>query len=339
MHMKGTSILVTGGTGSFGSVVVERLLKDKKTERVVVFSRDEKKQHDMRVRYQDEPRLEFVVGDVRDVTALKSAMRGIDFIFHAAALKQVPTGEFFPMEVVRTNVLGTENVFNEAEAAGVKKVILLSTDKAVYPINAMGMTKALAEKLMASHAVRSQGTVFCAVRYGNVAASRGSVIPLFVAHIKQGQDLPVTVPQMTRFLLSLEDAVDLVELAMVKGEQGDTFIKKSPAATVEDLAAALITLFHSESKMRIVGIREGEKLHELLAHHIELGRAEDLTTHFRIRSAHGFDYESYFEQLKGKRKDIPDYSSDTAQRLSVQEIQAFLKSLPYIREELAASGR
>lgn len=336
---RGKKTLVTGGTGSFGSVVVERMLRDKATERVVVFSRDEKKQHDMRQKYRNEKRLEFVVGDVRDVSALKPAMRDIDSVFHAAALKQVPTGEFFPMEVVRTNILGTENVFNEAEAAGVAKVVLLSTDKSVHPINAMGMTKALAEKLMASHAVRSKDTVFCAVRYGNVAASRGSVIPLFVEHIKAKKDLPVTIPHMTRFLLSLDDAVDLVELAMLKGQQGDTFIKKSPASTVEDLATALLGLFDSKNRMQIVGIREGEKLHELLAHHIELGRAEDLGTHFRIRSAHGFNYESYFEQHKGRRTDMPDYSSGTAERLTVPQIQEFLKSLRYIRDELAAIGR
>lgn len=331
----GANVLITGGTGSFGSAVVDRLIKDKKVGRLVIFSRDEKKQHDMRVKYRDEKRLDFVVGDVRDRTAVRSALRGIDTVFHAAALKQVPTGEFFPMEVIRTNVLGTENVFAEAEEAGVKKVVLLSTDKSVNPINAMGMTKALAEKLMAAHALHASKTVYCAVRYGNVAASRGSVIPLFVEHIQAKKDLPVTVPHMTRFLLSLEDAVDLVELAMQRGEQGDTFIKKSPAATVEDLASALLTLFGSKSKMRIVGIREGEKLHELLAHHMELGRAEDLGTHFRIRSAHGFDYESYFEQQKGRLKDLPDYSSATATRLTVPQIVAFLKTLPYIRAQLA----
>lgn len=332
--MKKTTTLVTGGTGSFGSVVVERLLNDASTERVIVFSRDEKKQHDMRIKYRDNAKLEFVVGDVRDVSALRPALRSADYVFHAAALKQVPTGEFFPMEVVRTNILGTENVLTEAEGAGVKKVVLLSTDKSVHPINTMGMTKAIAEKLMASHALRSQGTVFCAVRYGNVAASRGSVIPLFIDQIKAGKDLTVTVPHMTRFLLSLDDAADLVELAMKKGEQGDTFIKKSPAATVEDLATALIELFGSKSKMKVVGIREGEKLHELLAHHIELGRAEDLGTHYRIRSAHGFDYRGYFEKAEGKRKDIPDYSSGTAGQLSVPQIKAFLKTLSYVQEEL-----
>ena len=327
-------VLITGGTGSFGHTAVERFLKRPEVEKVTVFSRDEKKQHDMRHEFRDNEKLTFVVGDVRDRDALWHVMRSADVVFHAAALKQVPTGEFFPWEMVKTNVLGSHNVADVAEQAGVGRVIFLSTDKAVHPINAMGMSKALAEKTMTAFSRIAQRTVFCAVRYGNVAASRGSVIPLFVECIKAQRPLPITVPHMTRFLLSLDDAVDLVELAVDKGEQGNIFIKKSPAATVQDLAVAIKELFESDVPITTVGIREGEKIHEILAHNLEVMNAEDLGGFFRIRTDNTFDYQKYFEE---SGKDLPEkehYASNTTHQLSVGEIKEFLLTLPYIQEEL-----
>ena len=328
-------ILVTGGTGSFGHAVTDRLLKRKDVKEIVVFSRDEEKQHRMRLEYHDNPKLTFVVGDVRDRDAVQHVMmRGIDVIFHAAALKQVPTGEFFPWEIVKTNILGTHNVADIADRAGVKKMVLLSTDKSVHPINAMGMSKALAEKTMTAYAHIAKKTVFCAVRYGNVAASRGSVIPVFVERIKQGKPIPVTVPYMTRFMLSLDDAVDLVELAVDKGQQGDTFIKKSPAATIEDLAQALLEIFGADLPVKIVGIREGEKIHEILAHDMELMRAEDMGTHYRIKTSLKYDYEAYFEKSTGDKPVYEPYSSGSTERLTIPQLKKFLLKLPYIQKEL-----
>lgn len=327
-------ILVTGGTGSFGHTAVTRFLKRSDVERVIVYSRDEKKQHDMRHEFKDDDRLTFVVGDVRDRDALWRLMRGIDVVFHAAALKQVPTGEFFPWEMIKTNVLGSHNVADVAENVGVGRVIFLSTDKAVHPVNAMGMSKALAEKTMTAFSRIAQSTIFCAVRYGNVAASRGSVIPLFVECVKARKPLTITVPHMTRFLLSLDDAVNLVELAMDKGKQGNIFIKKSPAATVQDLAVAVKELFKSDVPLTIIGIREGEKIHEILAHNLEIMGAEDLGDFFRIRTDRTLDYQKYFEE---GGKDLPEeghYASNTTQQLTVPEIKEFLLSLPYIQEEL-----
>jgi UDP-glucose 4-epimerase len=328
-----TKILITGGTGSFGGTMVRSLLKDKKISEIIVFSRDEKKQHDMRHEISSS-KLRFVVGDVRDKDAIFDALHGVDYVFHAAALKQVPTGEFFPMELVKTNILGTQNVLDSAEAQGVKKVICLSTDKAVYPINAMGMTKAMVEKLMVAKSRRNRGTIFCAVRYGNVMASRGSVIPLFVDKMRRGEDLTITVAEMTRFMLSLTDAIDLVHFALKHGEQGDIFIKKAPAATVETLTEALLSIFNSKSKMKSVGIREGEKIHETLAHQMELAHAEDMGDYFRVINRPGFDYESFYS--KGKKPNIKgDYTSDAAKRLSRKEMEKMLLSLDYIKEELA----
>lgn len=330
-------ILVTGGTGSFGHAVADRLLKREDVKEVRVFSRDEEKQHHMRQEYLSNGKLVFMVGDVRDRDALRHAIRGVDVVFHAAALKQVPTGEFFPWEIVKTNILGTHNVADIAEMEGVGRMVLLSTDKAVQPINAMGMSKALAEKTMTAFARIAQKTVFCAVRYGNVAASRGSVIPLFVEHIKQGKPLPITVPHMTRFMLSLDDAVDLVELAVAKGEQGDIFIKKSPAAAIGDLATALLDIFKSSVPVSVVGIREGEKIHEILAHDLELMHAEDLGTHFRVRTHKKYDYENYFEGSGGRQpKALVSYSSEATERLTVPQIKEFLLKLPYIQKELKA---
>jgi UDP-glucose 4-epimerase len=257
----------------------------------------------------------------------------VDYIFHAAALKQVPTGEYFPAELVATNILGTQNVLDAAEENNVKKVVLLSTDKAVYPINAMGMSKGIAEKLIFANARESSGTIFCAVRYGNVMASRGSVIPLFIEYIKNNKPLTVTDPNMTRFLLSLDDALELVLLAIQKGDQGDLFIKKAPAATIGDLTQALINIFKSKSKINVVGVRVGEKIHETLATQLELARAEDLGTHFRIRPEDYLDYNSFIS--RGVVKTIEnDYTSENTKRLSVKEIEKLLLSLDYIKREL-----
>lgn len=334
--MKAKRVLITGGTGSFGHAAVRRFLERSSVEEVVVFSRDEKKQHDMRQEYRDNPKLTFVVGDVRDRDTLRHALNGIDVVFHAAALKQVPTGEFFPWEMVKTNVIGMHNIADISDQMGVSKVVLLSTDKAVMPVNAMGMSKALAEKTMTAYSRIAHKTVFCAVRYGNVAASRGSVIPLFIDSIKAGQPLPITVPTMTRFMLSLEDAVNLVELAVDKGQQGNIFIKKSPACTIGDLAQALLEIFDSSVGVKTVGIREGEKIHETLAHDLELMQAEDLGDYFRIQTTKEYDYTSYFKESSHKKKHAApqSYTSHTTQQLSVEETKQFLLSLPYVQKEL-----
>lgn len=325
-------ILITGGTGSFGGTMIHSLLNDSRISEIVVFSRDEKKQHDMRHNIPS-PKLRFVIGDVRDKNSVMDVMRSVDYVFHAAALKQVPTGEFFPMELVQTNIIGTQNIFDAAETHGVKKVILLSTDKAVYPINTMGMTKAIAEKLMTAKSRRNQNTIFCAVRYGNVMASRGSVIPLFIDQIKQGKNITMTHPKMTRFMLSLPNAINLVNFALEHGQQGDIFIRKSPASTVEILSKALIEIFDSTAGVEIIGIREGEKIHETLAHQIELAKAEDMGDYFRVINRPEFDYDSYFN--KGKKVQIQgDYSSDKTQQLSLEETKKLLLSLDYIQDEL-----
>ncbi len=325
-------VLITGGTGSFGGTMTHSLLDDPKISEITIFSRDEKKQHDMRHNIPS-PKLKFVIGDVRDKNSVLDAMYGIDYVFHAAALKQVPTGEFFPMELVQTNIVGTQNVFDAAEAHAVKKVVLLSTDKAVYPINTMGMTKAIAEKLMIAKSRRNRDTIFCAVRYGNVMASRGSVIPLFIDRIKQGKSLTVTHPEMTRFMLSLPNAINLVHFALEHGQQGDVFIRKSPASTVDVLSKALLEIFNSKVSIEIIGIRDGEKIHETLAHQIELAKAEDMGDYFRVINRPGFDYDSYFN--KGNKAQIQgDYSSDKTQQLSLEETKKLLLSLDYIQGEL-----
>jgi UDP-glucose 4-epimerase len=323
------SILITGGTGSFGNAAVRHFLKDKNIERLVIFSRDEKKQHDMRHQV-DSPKVEFIVGDVRDRDAVLSAVDGIDYIFHAAALKHVPTGEFFPMEMVRTNILGTENLLHASEAKGVKNFVLLSTDKAVYPINMMGISKATAEKLVGAYARKSHGTIFTAVRYGNVMASRGSVIPLFIDCIKSGKSLPITDPSMTRFLLSLEDSIDLVKLAIKKGKQGDLFVKKAPAATIGDIAQALLTIFNAENRIKFIGVRAGEKIHETLATQLELSHSQDLSTHYRIMDVALSGYADFYD--KGSRVYIAgDYTSENTERLTLKEVEKTLRSLPYVQ--------
>lgn len=327
-----TRVLITGGTGSFGNTVARRFLKNNEISEVIVFSRDESKQHTMRQHLPDK-KLSFVVGDVRDYDAIRRATKGVDVIFHAAALKHVPTGEFFPMELVKTNILGTENVLRAAEENNVKRCVLLSTDKAAYPVNVMGMSKALAEKLVGCHARETKNTIFCSVRYGNVMASRGSVIPVFVEAIKAGREITVTDPNMTRFLLSLEDAVDLVELAVAKGERGDLFIKKAPAATVADIAQAVKNIFNSNAEIKIIGVRAGEKIHETLATQLELANAQDLGDYYRIRDLALLDYDEFFTE--GTIEKVgQDYTSANTERLSLEQVTALIRELPYIQAEL-----
>ena len=329
------TLLITGGTGSFGNTVLNRFLGSS-IRRIVIFSRDEKKQEDMRVALRN-PKVQFCIGDVRDYGSISQAMRGVDYVFHAAALKQVPSCEFFPMEAVRTNVIGTENVINAAIEHGVGRVVLLSTDKAVYPINAMGISKALAEKVLVAKA-RTQpdgGTVLCATRYGNVMASRGSVIPLFVEKIKAGQPLTVTDPKMTRFLMSLEDSVDLVMHAFEHGQQGDIFVQKAPASTIEDLAAALNQMFNGNGAIKIIGTRHGEKLYESLVSREEMAKAEDMGRYYRIPADNrDLNYDKFILEGEPGANEVDDYTSHNTERLTVPQIQKLLLTLNYIREEL-----
>jgi UDP-N-acetylglucosamine 4,6-dehydratase len=330
-------LLITGGTGSFGNTVLKRFLSTEVRE-IRIFSRDEKKQEEMRLALNNS-KLKFYIGDVRDYAGCHQAMKGVDYVFHAAALKQVPSCEFYPMEAVRTNVLGTENVMNAATANGVKRVVVLSTDKAVYPINAMGISKAMAEKLMVAKS-RTQlpgETVLCATRYGNVMASRGSVIPLFVSQIREGKQLTVTDPNMTRFLMSLEDSVDLVLYAFEHGEQGDIFVQKAPASTVADLAMAVGELFHSSSPVKIIGTRHGEKLYESLISREEMAHANDMGGYYRIPADNrDLNYEKYFTEGERQIADHDDYTSHNTERLDVAQVKALLLKLDYIQEELDA---
>ena len=331
-------ILITGGTGSFGNDTVETILNDYHPKELRIFSRDEKKQYDMRNRLKS-PILKFLIGDVRDKDSISQAMREVDFVFHAAALKQVPTCEFFPMEAVKTNILGTNNVLDLAEENGVKKVVVLSTDKAVYPINAMGMTKALLEKVMLAKARISNGnTIFCGVRYGNVLCSRGSVIPLFMEQMQNNKNLTVTNPDMTRFLLPLPLAVDLVLYALDRGDNGDVLIRKSPASTMGTLAQAMIELFNYRKGMQVIGIREGEKTHETLVTREELIRAADHGDYFKIKNFEKLDYGKFFNE--GKFSDFPKdgYTSENTQRLSLDETKDLLLSLKEIRSALKYAG-
>jgi UDP-glucose 4-epimerase len=330
-------LMITGGTGSFGQTVLNRFLATEVRE-IRIFSRDEKKQEEMRIAL-NHPKLKFYIGDVRDYDSISQAMKGVDYVFHAAALKQVPSCEFYPMEAVRTNVLGTENVMNAATANGVKRLVVLSTDKAVYPINAMGISKAMAEKLMVAKA-RTQlddETVLCATRYGNVMASRGSVIPLFVSQIQEGRPLTVTDPNMTRFLMSLEDSVDLVLYAFEHGNQGDIFVQKAPASTVADLAQALKEIFKKDNPVRIIGTRHGEKLYESLISREEMAKAEDEGYYYRIPADNrDLNYAQYFSEGEEKLSRLDDYTSQNTDRLSVDQIKQVLLKLAYIKEELHA---
>lgn len=330
-------LMITGGTGSFGQTVLKRFLNTGVKE-IRVFSRDEKKQEDLRIELNDS-KLRFCIGDVRDTQSLSSAMRGVDYVFHAAALKQVPSCEFYPMEAVKTNVIGTENVLKTATACGVKRVVVLSTDKAVYPINAMGISKAMAEKVMvaSSRTQRPGEAVFCATRYGNVMASRGSVIPLFVSQIKSGKPITVTDPNMTRFLMSLEDSVDLVLYAFQNGQQGDIFVQKAPASTVADLALALKDIFDSDSVVQTIGTRHGEKLYESLISREEMAHAEDMGNYYRIPADNrDLNYAKYFSEGDHDVSIAHDYTSHNTHRLNKDQVRQLLLSLDFIKKELNA---
>jgi UDP-N-acetylglucosamine 4,6-dehydratase/5-epimerase len=327
------TLLITGGTGSFGNAVLNRFL-DTEIEEIRIFSRDEKKQDDMRKRYAN-PKLKFYIGDVRDYNSILNATRGVDFIFHAAALKQVPSCEFHPMEAVKTNVIGTENVLEAAIQNEVKRVVCLSTDKAVYPINAMGISKAMMEKVMVakSRNVNPDKTVICGTRYGNVMASRGSVIPLFVDQIRAGQSLTITDPNMTRFMMTLADAVDLVLYAFEHGSNGDLFVQKAPAATIETLARALTDLVgQPDHPINVIGTRHGEKLFEALLSREEMACAEDLGGYYRVPpDLRDLNYGKFVEQGEEKISHTEDYNSHNTERLEVAGMQALLRKLEFIR--------
>jgi UDP-glucose 4-epimerase len=330
-------LMITGGTGSFGNAVLNRFLKTDVKE-IRIFSRDEKKQEDMRIALNN-PKLKFYIGDVRNFDSIRGAMKGVDYVFHAAALKQVPSCEFYPMEAVRTNVLGTENVMQAAIENKVDRVIVLSTDKAVYPINAMGISKAMMEKLMVAKArMQSEGeTVFCATRYGNVMASRGSVIPLFIEQLRDGKPITITDPTMTRFLMSLEDSVDLVLHAFEHGEQGDIFVQKAPASTIEVLAKALKELFQKDNEIRIIGTRHGEKLFESLVAREELAKAEDMGQYYRVPADNrDLNYAKYFVEGEAEVSALEDYTSHNTERLDIEGVKKLLLKLSYIQEQLNA---
>ncbi len=328
-------LLITGGTGSFGNAVLDRFLATDIKE-IRIFSRDEKKQDDMRVKYQN-PKLKFYLGDVRDYHSVNIAMVGVDFVFHAAALKQVPSCEFYPIEATKTNVLGTQNVIDAAVANEVKRVICLSTDKAAYPINAMGITKALMEKVVvaSSRNIADDKTIVCLTRYGNVMASRGSVIPLFVSQIRSQQPITITDPNMTRFLMSLDEAVDLVLFAFTNGNQGDLFIQKAPACTIEVLAKAVIEVMNATTEVKLIGTRHGEKLYETLCTREEMAKAEDLGDFYRIPADNrDLNYGKYFQEGETKVAEFDDYNSHNTQRLDVAETKEALLKLSYIQNAL-----
>lgn len=330
-------LMITGGTGSFGNTVLKRFLNTNVRE-IRVFSRDEKKQEDMRVSINND-KLKFVIGDVRNVDSISQAMVGVDYVFHAAALKQVPSCEFYPMEAVRTNIQGTENVVNAAIVNKVKRVVLLSTDKAVYPINAMGISKAMAEKVIVarSRTIPEGGPVLSCTRYGNVMASRGSVIPLFIDQMKKREKLTITDPAMTRFLMSLEDSVDLVLHAFDNARQGDLFVQKAPASTVGDLAQALKELFDENSEIQIIGTRHGEKLYESLVSREEMAKAEDMGRYYRIPADNrDLNYKKFFVEGEVEMTGLEDYTSHNTNRLDVEGAKEILLKLDYIQEQLNA---
>ncbi|BDG37656.1 nucleoside-diphosphate sugar epimerase/dehydratase [Saccharococcus caldoxylosilyticus] len=336
---KNKCLLITGGTGSFGHAVLKRFLYTDIGE-IRIFSRDEKKQDDMRKELKSD-KVKFFIGDVRDYDSVAAAMHGVDYVFHAAALKQVPSCEFFPMEAVKTNVIGTENVLNAAIAHGVKKVICLSTDKAVYPINAMGISKAMMEKVMVakSRTVSPEKTIICGTRYGNVMCSRGSVIPLFIQQIKKGEPLTVTDPNMTRFLMSLESAVELVLFAFENANQGDIFVQKAPASTIGDLAQAVKEIFNADNEIRIIGTRHGEKLYETLLTREEMAQAEDLGDYYRIPAdTRDLNYDKYFTDGKYEISESLDYNSHNTERLDVPKIKELLLKQEYVQKELENWG-
>ncbi len=330
-------LLITGGTGSFGSAVLDRFLQSDLKE-IRIFSRDEKKQDDMRCKYQDS-KIKFYLGDVRDYQSVLNAMRGVDYVFHAAALKQVPACEFYPLEAVKTNILGTENVLEAAINSNVQKLIALSTDKAVYPINAMGISKAMMEKIVVAKSRLSSSTVICATRYGNVMATRGSVIPLFVKQIYQGKPVSLTDPTMTRFMMTLDDAIDLVMYAFENGSSGDILVQKAPAATIETLIAAIKQLLDKpDHPVNVIGTRHGEKRYEALLSREEMVSAEDMGDYYRIPpDLRDLNYGKYIEQGDPKISDATDYNSENTDQLGVEEMKLMLKQLPFIQEVLAGS--
>lgn len=338
MHMINRStLLITGGTGSFGNAVLKRFLNDNRFSEIRIFSRDEKKQDDMRHRLQN-PKVKFYIGDVRDKRSVDTAMRGVDYVFHAAALKQVPSCEFFPMQAVRTNVIGTENVLDSAVEHGVKNVVVLSTDKAAYPINAMGISKAMMEKVAIAKARSLETdatTTICCTRYGNVMASRGSVIPLWVDQIKAGKPITITDPAMTRYMMTLDDAVDLVLYAFEHGNQGDLFVQKAPAATLTVLAESLKELYHADTEVKVIGTRHGEKLYETLVTREEMFRSEDMGDYFRIPAdARDLNYDKFFVEGQEDISKVEDYHSHNTFRLDKEGMKQLLLKLPEIREDL-----
>ena len=329
------TLLITGGTGSFGNAVLNRFVNSDLKE-IRIFSRDEKKQDDLRKRLNN-PKVKFYLGDVRDPRSVNEVVKSVDFIFHAAALKQVPSCEFFPIQAVKTNILGTDNVLEAATNYNVKRVVILSTDKAVYPINAMGMSKALMEKVMVARSRNegNNGTVFCGTRYGNVMASRGSVIPLFVNQLKNGKEITITDPNMTRFMMTLEDAVDLVLYAFEHGEPGDMFIQKAPAATIKVLAQALKELYKSDNKIRVIGTRHGEKLYESLVNREEMAKAIDMGNYYRIPAdTRDLNYEQYFSEGEEDISQVEEYHSHNTTRLDVEGTKKLLLKLESIRQDI-----
>lgn len=333
---KNKTLLITGGTGSFGNAMLKGFLNSDLKE-IRIFSRDEKKQEDMRIEYKSD-KLNFIIGDIRDFDTINRAMIGVDFVFHAAALKQVPSCEFYPMQAVQTNIIGAENVLEAAARNNVSRVVVLSTDKAVYPINAMGMSKAMMEKLSIAKArdfrVSNVGGIYTATRYGNVMCSRGSIIPLFIKQIKEGKPLTITNPKMTRFMMSLEDSVDLVMYAFENGQPGDIFVQKSPAATIEVLAQAIKELFNADNEIIVIGERHAEKMYETLCSKEEMAKAEDLGRFYRVPADfRDMNYTKYVQQ-GGPKLSVDEYNSDNTHRLNVEELKELLLTLDYVKEEL-----
>lgn len=343
-HFTNKTLLITGGTGSFGNAVLNRFLKTDIGE-IRVFSRDEKKQDDMRHEFQAKmpevaDKIKFYIGDVRDLASVKSAMHGVDYIFHAAALKQVPSCEFFPMEAVRTNVFGTDNVLTAAIDEGVKSVICLSTDKAAYPVNAMGITKALEERVAVAKSRNTATTKICCTRYGNVMCSRGSVIPLWIDQIRAGNPITITEPSMTRFIMSLDEAVDLVLFAFEHGVNGDILVQKAPACTIETLAKAVTGLFNPETEIKVIGIRHGEKMYETLLTNEKCAHAIDMGNFYRVPSDNrGLNYDKFFKDGDVERNTLSEFDSNNTELLTVEQVKEKLLSLAYIREELAKDAK
>ncbi|CAL2088354.1 UDP-glucose 4-epimerase [Tenacibaculum sp. 190524A02b] len=332
--LKNKTLLITGGTGSFGNAVLKKFLSTDHFKEIRIFSRDEKKQDDMRNQLKNE-KLKFYIGDVRDYDSVERAMKGVDYVFHAAALKQVPSCEFFPIEATKTNVIGTQNVIDAAATNDVKKVICLSTDKAAYPINAMGISKALMEKVAIAASRNYTNTIVCLTRYGNVMASRGSVIPLFINQIKNNEPLTITDPKMTRFLMSLDEAVELVLFAFENGNSGDLFVNKAPAGTIGDLAQALREMFNATNKVKIIGTRHGEKLYETLCTREEMAKAEDMGDFYRIPADNrDLNYARYFSEGEEDVSLVEDYHSHNTEQCNVESMKSLLKKLPLVQQEL-----